>query len=271
MALRDILAIITCETENSSALAYAEQLADASNGNLTVLVINWLPAPPLAVEGWVMDVDWSRLVTQSRDALTSQVQALKAAFSGKPHREIKSLLLQQGNEQAAVAPECRLSDVIIVGRPESQTAHFTMPLIEAVLFGSARPLISVPPGWKSGGMPQTVAICWNGTREATKAMGDAMPFIEAAKRAVVLTIGDDPAPAQAVGRHLAHHGVSAQSLTVDPAGRNEAEAIRDEARAAGADLVVMGGYGHSRLREYVFGGATRDMLTAASLPTLMAH
>jgi len=116
-----------------------------------------------------------------------------------------------------------------------------------------------------------VLIAWNGSRESARALREGLDLISEATRTVVLIVDPSPDAAASVKAHLAHHGVVAEVAAVQSGDRRIADVILEEARNVSADIVVMGAYGHSRLREQIFGGATRDMLAASDRPILVAH
>lgn len=118
-------------------------------------------------------------------------------------------------------------------------------------------------------------ICWDGSRSAARAVGDAMPFLQLARSVEVVTIEarerrNDLAGAK-IAEHLARHGMNVELKPIVAPGGDIAETILSHVADASIDMVVMGGYGHSRLREFVLGGATEGMLRSMTVPTLMAH
>jgi nucleotide-binding universal stress UspA family protein len=125
---------------------------------------------------------------------------------------------------------------------------------------------------------KTVMVCWDAGREATRALSDAMPFIAEAGRVVIVTAdakarfeGHGEMPGADIALHLARHGVNVEVRNADTLSRRTAQALLDEARAVDADLIVMGGYGHSRMTQFMFGGVTREMLSESPIPLLMSH
>ena len=134
----------------------------------------------------------------------------------------------------------------------------------------------VPPASKPGKF-DTVFVAWKNTREAARAVAEAMPFLRRASQVIVGLVEEEGAseqfgiePGADIGRYLSRHGVGAEIRPINGwvyAG----EALLNESQRTGADLVVMGGYGHSRFREWVLGGATRHLLTHAAVPVLIAH
>jgi nucleotide-binding universal stress UspA family protein len=124
--------------------------------------------------------------------------------------------------------------------------------------------------------PRRVAIAWKNTAEASRAVTAAMPLLEQAERLIVITVREGPqdhhaASAEAVASQLRWHGRAAEVRVIDAADRYVPDVLLEGARAAGADLLVMGAYSRSRLRETVFGGVTAHVLKGVELPALMAH
>jgi nucleotide-binding universal stress UspA family protein len=168
-------------------------------------------------------------------------------------------------------------DVSIVSRPGGANADSAHAIFEGAMFESGRPVIVVPPGWKSQGIGGNVLIAWKPTREAARALADAEDFIAGAGKVSIVTVDAEPAkgygaqPGADIAAHLAVRGVRPELFNLDSAGRTETKAILDQAIAVGADLIVMGGYGRSRVSEFIFGGVTREIVTSATLPVLMSH
>jgi nucleotide-binding universal stress UspA family protein len=173
-----------------------------------------------------------------------------------------------------VVKQARCADLFIATRPYGEAKSAAWPdLVEAVLFGSGRAMLLVPPGQHRQGPFETVLVAWNGSRELARALREGLEFIEQASRTVVLVVDPptDGMPCADLKAHLAHHNVVAEVVTAESEDRPIAEIILEEVRRISADLIIIGAYGHTRLREQVFGGATRDMLTASESPILVAH
>jgi nucleotide-binding universal stress UspA family protein len=168
----------------------------------------------------------------------------------------------------------RRFDLAVVGQdaPDGDASEAT--IAEGALFESGRPLIVVPYIHKAGLALERVMVCWDGSRPAARAVADAMPLLERAGRVDVVTVAhakSDEMPGADVAQHLARHGIN---VTVERIARGEVDvkdALLNYAADSAAGLVVMGGYGHSRMREFILGGTTRGMLASMTVPTLMAH
>jgi len=190
--------------------------------------------------------------------------------------ELSRLEVAEPVARQVLVNEARYYDLFIATRPYGTDTDVS-GLTEAVLFGSGRATLLVPPEGEPRFNPETVVIAWRNTREAARAVSEAMPFLKRAQNVVVCMIGNgDKSSAEKaaegtdLARHLDRHGVPVQLNPVSR-GRGEAETLLEEAALANAGLLVMGGYGHSRLRQWVLGGMTRGVLSEASMPVLIAH
>lgn len=147
-------------------------------------------------------------------------------------------------------------------------------MTEALVFETGRPVLILPPSGLSSGI-RSIAIAWDGSRVAARAVADAMPFLASAERVHVLTVVDEKPLQGRAGRLLAEslrdRGIAAEANAVEAEDRPIGATLQDDALALGAGLLVMGGYGHSRLRDFVLGGATQGVLDDPRLPVLMAH
>jgi nucleotide-binding universal stress UspA family protein len=168
----------------------------------------------------------------------------------------------------------RVFDLIVLGRPgTSRWSRPSMTTIEAGLFESGRPILIAPPSPPQR-MGDKILIAWNGSTEQARTTALAMPLLKQASHVVVLTVqgGTVPGPTgEDLARYLDRNGVPSEPITVQPEGRSTGEAILAQAKSRQCDLLIKGAYTQSRLRQMIFGGATRHILADASLPVLMAH
>jgi nucleotide-binding universal stress UspA family protein len=167
----------------------------------------------------------------------------------------------------------RVFDLIVLGRPGRAAQNPRMAPLEAALFESGRPVLIVPPTLRKE-LGHNVLVAWNGSTEQARTNAFAMPLLRGADEVTVLTVegGMTPGPTgDEAALHLVRNGVPATAVTVAPAGRTTGEAILDHAKLRGCDLIIKGAYAQSRLRQMIFGGATRHILAHATLPVLMAH
>jgi nucleotide-binding universal stress UspA family protein len=185
-----------------------------------------------------------------------------------------------GDPLDAALAHSRCADLTIVGHaePSDPSAFFARRLAEHVLLGSGAPMLSLPRSVPAGDLGGHPLIAWDGGREAARAVRDALPMLIRASRVTVVSATREPSGyddvEQSQGRlvaYLSKHGIDAQSKRVEGAGSELAERLLSQAADVGADLIIMGGYGHARARELVLGGATRSMLRATTVPVFMSH
>jgi nucleotide-binding universal stress UspA family protein len=166
------------------------------------------------------------------------------------------------------------ADLVILGQHEPhQSTGLDAP--EEVVFGCGRPVLIVPHGRRIETLGDRVLIAWNGSREAARALHDSLPLMSASSEVSILSVNpdddDDRELAGNLAAHLVRHGLNARAETITSAVAAVSDTLLSRAADTRADLIVMGGYGHSRFREKFFGGVTRDVLRDTSLPVLMAH
>ncbi len=178
-----------------------------------------------------------------------------------------------GQEEEAVAWRGRLSDLVIVGRPTEGLEAGTLLTLNAALMESGKPLLLAPPVAPAT-VGRRIAVAWNGSAEAGRAVAFALPLMRRAEAVTILTLTEDSrtvsAPAGELAAYLAWHGVTAQAQVVH-AGANAGNVLLEQCAALNADLLVMGAYTHSRLRQLILGGVTRHVLGHAQVPCLLCH
>ena len=161
-----------------------------------------------------------------------------------------------------------------MNRPDATSSPLYRRALESALFESGRPLLLCPPSPPEH-IGTNVLIAWNGSTEQARAVALGMPLLERAERVTVLTVTEGtgvPGPsAEQMIIYLQRNGVPAESLTVALDGKNTGEAILGAAQTLACDLLIKGAFTQSRLRQMIFGGATQHVMTAATLPVLLAH
>jgi len=191
------------------------------------------------------------------------------------------LRVVDGDTVALLALHARYSDITVLGQPNDEEA-FKGPSSDAVLvnvmMSSGRPVLAVPYAGHFERVAERVLIAWNASRESTRAVNDALPLLRDAKAVTVLAVnpkhgieGHGDVPAADIALHLARHGVKAEAAHTIARDISEGDALLSYAADLGVDLIVSGGYGHSRAREMVFGGVTRTLLQQMTVPMLLSH
>jgi nucleotide-binding universal stress UspA family protein len=183
--------------------------------------------------------------------------------------------MAEARDDAFIGSYGRVFNLIVLGRPGRAAENPRMPPLEAALFESGKPVLIVP---KAAAAPRTIGrnvlIAWNRSTEQANTNAYALPILKAAEQVTLLTVegGLTPGPSgEEAARHLRRNGVKVTALTVKPESRSTGEVILDRAAALGCDLLVKCAYTQSRLRQMIFGGATRHILSHAGLPVFMAH
>jgi len=189
-----------------------------------------------------------------------------------PARDRATLVWREGAGRpgVAVSSEGRLADLVALAQPDDQTGP-AADMLQAALMGTGRPVLMCPARPLIGNPLDHVAIAWNGSAQAARAVALAMPLIRAADGVSILSTGAPDGPAaDELGASLALHGVAARRRDLSATG-SIGGVLLEGARAAGASLLVMGAFGHSPGHEALFGGASRHVIDRAGLPVVMAH
>ena len=182
--------------------------------------------------------------------------------------------------EADPAVHARYADLTILGQrnPDSDEMALIRPHPERVTLASGRPILVVPYAGRFEKVGRRVMVAWNASREAARAVADAMPLLAGAEAVIVVAVDAQPSrdrhgelPGADIAVHLARHGVAAEIERTVAAGVPIGDVILSRAADLGADLLVMGAYGRSRMRELLLGGATRSILASMTIPVLMSH
>jgi len=262
---------------NDPAVDYAVSMAEVFEAHLLAIAVSYDPIipgnvmggiPPEIIEGQRRESD-----KLARAAIARFEQAANRAGISAEARTINASLAGAADKIGSIG---RRFDLIIVGQPDRQKPTADQVIDEGVLFGSGRPVIFVPFIHKGAAKLDRVMICWDGGRAAARAVGDALPILKKAKEVEVVIISDKPGktdevPGADLGQHLARHGLKVDVKRITSPDIDVPSTILSHASDSSADMIVMGGYGHSRLREFVLGGATRGLLEAMTVPVLMSH
>ncbi|UHC19998.1 universal stress protein (plasmid) [Methylobacterium currus] len=275
--IRDILVAVTEEgrgDETADALTYGLSLAQAADAHLTIQSA----ACRLTV---VAGVSWG-IVNDLVAGENRRLHALAKTIADRAHEEAANAGVICTSEAHVLAyPEligrltarARLADLTVLDAGAREVG-IDRDLIDTLLFSSGRPLLVVPPGWKTFSA-RRVLVAWDGSAQAARAANEALPFLRAAEVVeIVSVIGEKDLSTSAAGAelapHLARHGVNV-SVTQVPVDGDVAATLRTRVGLFRADMLVMGAFRHSRLREWFFGGVTQSMLSHSPLPLFLAH
>jgi nucleotide-binding universal stress UspA family protein len=276
MAFKDILVYVDATKVAPTCLDVATMLATAHEAHLTALHVS---APPFIMGdfgpgGAVEVIRWQE--EQAR-LVAERAEEEVVAARRRSGREIE-WRRAAGEVPATVQLHGHYADLVVVGqgsRSDDQSMVADI-LPESIVMGCGRPALVVPIYGKFPRVGDCVLVAWNRTREATRAVHDALPILARAKTVMILEV-NPPADRQPhvagadVALHLARHGVKAEVEAAAVSDIEVGPTILSRAADLGADLLVMGAYGHSRLRELTLGGVTRHLLKHMTIPVLMSH
>ncbi|MHA1529166.1 MAG: universal stress protein [Alphaproteobacteria bacterium] len=280
MSFKSLLVFADDSDASAPRLDTAIAMAEWLGANLAACALTEQPAyyygigSEVAVDIYAQDVERAKAVAQG------VAHAARARLAGCGH--------DGGARWAAGTPEAivgiaarhaRYADLSLVGQPfEGAHESLLTKVFEGILFDSGRLFVMVPRTWSGGGFGERILIAWMPRKEAARAVADAMPFIEAAEAVHIAMVdpdtGDDAhgeEPGADLAAALARHGVPVTIDALPSAGQSVSERLLNHGADCGASLIVMGGYGHWRLRESLFGGVTRDIIRESTVPLLMAH
>jgi nucleotide-binding universal stress UspA family protein len=234
-----------------------------------------VPRPASPIGNLLIDVPSLIRGTEDRSrAECERLQGLvKGAAGSGAGLHCASRKLGLGAVLDAAVAEARYFDLSVL--PWSGQTVAAGEMAQAIVFGSGRPTLLVPPTARSARLDH-IAIAWDASRFAARALGDALPLLAEGGRVSVLTVQDEkplggPDPAGALAASLERRGFRAAPLAINIGGRTIAEALQDTAVAEGAQILAMGGFGHSRFRDFILGGATKGVLADLRLPALISH
>lgn len=274
--IKDIVVHLTGSPEDAARLAFTKIVAQSLEARVTGLQVHALP-DVIAITDPSGSAFLQALLDQSSKAADKVTTSLRSQLAKVGEfTELRRLDVYPGRVGEALAAETRTADLFIGTRPYGDPAR-QHHVEEAVLFSSGRGCIFVPPGAKLSGKIEAVFVAWKNTREAARAVAEAIPLLQRARLVVIGLVEEGVAserfgeqPGADIGRYLSRHGVLGEVRMVN-GWADAGSAILNEAKAMQADLIVMGGYGHSRFREWALGGATRQVLVKSEVPVLMAH
>lgn len=275
--IKDILVHLDGTRDDEWRIAHAEAVARQFDAFITGLFLNRLLAGAMPVEAGYIGVEvLEQLLKQGREDGDRIEESLRTRFAklGLPH-EIRRIDAFFDEIPVAAAGEARKADISVVLRPYTpEGVQKWLGLAEGVLFGSGRAVLVVPEKKPLHQVIEHVLVAWNASREAAHVLAEAMPFLVKARTVTTVMVDPDEAdrkPGDGITQHLERHGIRAHVRALRSDGRRISQVLLEEAEKCGADLMVMGAYGHARIREWVIGGVTRDLLHNARTPVLMAH
>lgn len=274
MAVKDILVHVDNSRACENRIRLASRLAQAFDGHLTGLYVVQRADIPLYVEAAIP----AEILAQAAEALEERAQGARKQFESVvgEHTVLSEWRTSEDELTAALTEQIRYVDVAVIGQSDPDDgADVSDGLADRVVIESGRPVLVVPYIGAPKRVGDYVIVAWNNSRESARAINDALPILQGAKRVEVVAF-DPRAEAYEIAcadisLHLSRHGVRAEAHAMAVAEIDIGDALLSRAADSGADLIVMGAYGHSRFREVVLGGVTRHLLEHMTVPVLMSH
>lgn len=277
MAYKTVLSVVGME-QGDGDVRWAARLCEQSNGHLSVLVMALATPPPMGdavavADAWVHERQSDLAKLASR---TSEISALLAAtsISGDARSDYPEI----GWAAETVGRHARYADLVLIGPELAAVPSLKDRVVEGVLFHSGRPLLLVPTGAEVTLTPKRVVVAWDARLEAARALRESLEMLISADEVRLALV--DPVPGERLhgeepgadaAAFLARHGIKVVIDRLPGEDRPVADVLRRHAGDMAADVLVMGAYGHSRLRERIFGGVTRSTLENPTLPIFMAR
>jgi nucleotide-binding universal stress UspA family protein len=275
--IRDIVVNLSVTKGAGPAGDFAVSVASALDAHLAGIAFVYDPIVPVSATGYIPAEIIERQQTdneaEAKAAIGRFSEATRRAGLSAEPMMLTASLAGAGEQFARIA---RRFDLAIVGQTEPETSSVEDIIAEVALFESGRPMILVPYIQKGPLKLDNVMLCWDGSRQAARAIGDAMPLLVKAGRVEIVIVANergkqDEIEGADMGQHLARHGLKVAVDRIAGGNVDVADVLLSHAADSGADFMVMGGYGHSRLREFVLGGVTRTILRSMTVPTLLSH
>jgi nucleotide-binding universal stress UspA family protein len=275
--VKDIIVNLSVTKEGSVVGKYAISVAAALQAHLTGVAFVYDAVVPISGAGYIPA---EVIEIQRDDNETAASAAIKTFNSATDQAGISAESLTMNASLAAAGDQfarmARRFDLAIVGQAQPDVSSVEQIIGETTLFESGRPVIMVPYIQKAPFKNDNVMICWDGSRTAARAVADAMPIIGKTGRVEIVIVANergkqDEIEGADIGQHLARHGLKVDVHRISGGNIDVGDALLSHAADSGADLMVMGGYGHSRLREFVLGGVTRSIFESMTVPVVLSH
>lgn len=276
--IKDIILNIELDKSRDSVRDYAISIAEAFDSHIAGIAFADGSSIPGFIVPDISSAILADIIAENERAAREAVARFEAAakrslISAEPRLVIQS----EFGPPSIFSAMARRFDLSVVMQSEGDKGPNNNILIEATLFESGRPMVVVPYIQKEGLKLDRIVCCWDGSRAATRAVNDALPLLKRAGTVELFIVVNEKTTGQReirgiqIGNHLARHGVKVEVETVPAADIDVANAILSHVSDCAASLIVMGGYGHSRLREFVLGGATRGILSTMTVPVFISH
>ncbi|MHA3978847.1 universal stress protein [Halovulum sp. GXIMD14794] len=276
MTIASLLTIVRPDVPDETL---TESFTMCQGGHLMVLVVSQAPPAPASAYDMVNSDVWLEASQEARDWASSRAEEIEGLLARRDQNgEVSAHVAGPVHLTDLVASASRCTDMVLLPVVADRDRGLDRSVLNGALFESGTPVLTYPADSQPKAQADTAIIAWNATPEGGRAVRAAMPLLMKAKRVIALLIDPEPGtrghgadPGVDLARYLGHHGLSAEILKLPSEGKPVEEVLARQVTEQGADLLVMGAYGHSRLRERIFGGTTHAILEQPPCPVLLAH
>lgn len=274
MAFKSVFCVIGMD-QCDRDIINAAQLCKELDAHLSVFIVSLAPSPR---GGYGVVVSTSWLLERENDIAAMKKRERQIASLIKNARlscDIDSHYCEKAWADEIIGQRARFSDLTLLGPDLLHQPGLKMPVLSGALFHSGRPTLMIPRGAIATLQPRKVMLAWDGQIEAVRAAREALDVMAAAAEVIVVIVEDAEADAcnsslqENISPYLAKHGIAAEIHRLHMSGSAVADVLKQHATEIAADMIVMGAYGHSRLRERLFGGVTRSMIETSTLPLFL--
>lgn len=277
MPYRTVLMAVGVEQDDRD-IDRGARIAQMLESHLSLLVIGVAPPPPTTPYGIVSNDIWASEMQEGQAAVRARAKAIAARLAGGPSCSVDAQYVDRGSISTLAARHARYADVTLITPQAEGVALQQSWVTNGALFESGRPVVVLPRGECAFPEARRIVIAWDASVEASKAVRDALDFMKRAEKVDAVLIDPVPSfdghgaePGADLAAYLGRHGIPVTIHRLPLEGKDVAEVLQRTAGDLEADLIVMGGFGHSRLRQRIFGGTTISTLRHTATPVLMAH
>lgn len=277
MAIKDLAIAYNGSTNAKAALSFAIQMCNKYDAALNALHVRAPVGLEPHIQRWTPKNVLDSLQAAADESLRNIEQSFHEIVAETGFKGQADWIVEEGQTNDHLARLARYYDLLVIGQfSEPDDIQRTMVRAEDLVHRAGKPVIIVPNGYTVRPFQEYAAVGWDGSRTAARALQDAMQILETKKRLDVVSVGaekprSEVLPGRDIIRHLKRHGIDARRVTLTGTREGIGETIMNYCTENKPDVLVMGAYGHARLREDLFGGVTRHILKNMTVPVLMAH
>lgn len=279
MGFRDLSICISSFESDFGLIEQASGLAEAWQAHLSCCAIGLQPSPLFSQGIMSGQAEFQAQMQATRDQIEDFRNRLNQYIQEKSvQMELRESLTFDTSLAGTVAVFARYADLIIARMPPQPDHDHHGEIIEGAMFGAGRPVLALPKSWKPAPIGRKVLLAWDASREASRAIHDALPMLAPGADVCVTTVDakigpgkHGAAPGLDISTHLARHGLKMTVQNADSLGKPVGERLVETAQGFGADMIVMGGYRHPKLAQRLLGGPSHFLVSNSPVPILLSH